>query len=40
MTLGTILPVVVILMLVGANPAWPHSRGWAAHPVAFSDWYL
>ena len=26
MTLGTILIIVLILMLVGAIPAWPHSR--------------
>lgn len=26
MTLGTILLIVVVLMLLGAIPAWPHSR--------------
>ena len=26
MSLGTILLIVLILMLVGAIPAWPHSR--------------
>lgn len=30
--LGTILIIVVILMLVGANPRWPHSRGWGYYP--------
>jgi hypothetical protein len=30
--LGTILLVVLILMLVGAMPAWPHSRGWGYGP--------
>ena len=30
--LGTILIVVVILMLLGALPAWPHSRQWGYYP--------
>lgn len=30
--LGTILLVVVILMLLGAIPTWPHSRGWGYYP--------
>jgi hypothetical protein len=30
--LGTILLVVLILMLIGAIPAWPHSRGWGYGP--------
>ena len=30
--LGTILIVIVILMLVGAMPRWPHSRGWGYYP--------
>jgi len=32
MTLGTILLIVVLLMLVGAFPAWPHSRDWGYMP--------
>jgi hypothetical protein len=32
MSLGTILLIVVVLMLVGAIPAWPHSRGWGYGP--------
>jgi hypothetical protein len=32
MTLGTILLIVLILMLVGAIPTWPHSRGWGYGP--------
>jgi Protein of unknown function (DUF3309) len=28
----TILLVIVILMLVGAVPAWPHSRNWGYYP--------
>jgi Na+/melibiose symporter-like transporter len=33
MSLGTILLIVLILMLVGAIPAWPHSRGWGYGPT-------
>ena len=32
MTLGTILLVVLILMLAGAIPAWPHSKSWGYGP--------
>jgi len=32
MSLGTILLVVLILMLIGAVPGWPHSRGWGYGP--------
>jgi hypothetical protein len=30
--LGTILLVVLILMLIGAIPAWPHSSNWGYGP--------
>lgn len=30
--MGTILLIVLILLLVGAIPAWPHSRGWGYGP--------
>ena len=30
--LATILLVVLILMLVGALPSWPHSRSWGYYP--------
>jgi hypothetical protein len=30
--LGTVLLVVLILMLIGAIPSWPHSRGWGYGP--------
>ena len=30
--LGTILLVILILMLVGALPTWPHSRNWGYYP--------
>jgi hypothetical protein len=32
MTLGTILMVLLVLMLVGAIPAWPHSKNWGYAP--------
>jgi hypothetical protein len=32
MTLGTILLIVLILMLLGALPTWPHSRSWGYYP--------
>jgi hypothetical protein len=32
MTLGTILLIVLILLLIGAIPAWPYSRGWGYGP--------
>jgi hypothetical protein len=28
----TILLVVVVVMLLGAVPTWPHSRGWGYYP--------
>jgi hypothetical protein len=33
MSLGTILLIVLILMLIGAFPSWPHSRGWGYGPT-------
>jgi hypothetical protein len=32
MTLTTILIIVLILILLGAVPAWPYSRGWGYGP--------
>ena len=32
MSLGTILIIILILILLGAFPAWPHSRGWGYGP--------
>lgn len=33
MGLGTILLIVLILLLVGAFPSWPHSQGWGYAPT-------
>ena len=30
--LGTILLVILILLLLGALPAWPYSRSWGYYP--------
>jgi hypothetical protein len=30
--LGTILLIVLILLLIGAFPTWPHSRAWGYAP--------
>jgi Protein of unknown function (DUF3309) len=32
MTIGTILLIVLILMLIGAFPTWPHSSKWGYGP--------
>lgn len=32
MTVGTILLIVLILVLLGVIPTWPHSRGWGYGP--------
>ena len=33
MSLGTILLIVLVLMLIGALPSWPHSRSWGYGPT-------
>lgn len=30
--LETILLVIVLILLIGALPAWPHSRSWGYYP--------
>ena len=30
--LGTVLLVVLVLLLLGALPTWPHSRNWGYYP--------
>jgi hypothetical protein len=32
MSLGTILLIVLILVLLGVLPTWPHSRAWGYYP--------
>jgi len=33
MSLGTLVLILLILMLIGAFPAWPHSRSWGYGPT-------
>lgn len=32
MSMRTLLIIVVILLLIGALPAWPYSTGWGYYP--------
>lgn len=32
MSLGTVLLIILVLMLVGVIPAWPHSKAWGYGP--------
>jgi hypothetical protein len=32
MSVGAILIIILILLLIGAIPAWPYSRSWGAFP--------
>lgn len=32
MTIGTILLIILILLLLGVFPSWPHSRSWGYGP--------
>ena len=33
MSLGTIILIILILILIGAIPIWPYSRGWGYGPT-------
>lgn len=32
MSVGTILVIILILVLIGALPVWPHSTNWGIYP--------
>jgi hypothetical protein len=32
MTTGTLLLIILVLLLIGALPTWPYSRGWGYAP--------
>ncbi len=32
MSVGTILLIVLVLLLLGVIPSWPHSRSWGYGP--------
>lgn len=34
MPLGTILLILIILLVIGALPTWPHSRKWGYYPTS------
>lgn len=34
--MGLILLIIVVLMLLGTIPAWPHSRSWGYGPSGFT----
>ena len=34
MSLGSVLILILILMLIGALPTWPHSRKWGGTPFS------
>jgi len=33
MSLGSILIIIVLFMVIGALPTWPHSRNWGYYPT-------
>ena len=33
MSIGTILLIILVLVLLGVLPTWPHSRGWGYYPT-------
>jgi hypothetical protein len=33
MSIGTILLIVLVLLLIGALPSWPHSKSWGYGPT-------
>jgi hypothetical protein len=32
MSVGAIILIILILLLIGAIPTWPYSRGWGYYP--------
>jgi hypothetical protein len=32
MSIGTIILIILVLVLIGALPTWPHSSGWGYGP--------
>jgi len=38
--MGTILIIILILVLVGALPTWPHSKSWGYYPAVELDWFF
>jgi hypothetical protein len=40
MSLGTILLIILVLMLIGVLPSWPHSRSWGYFPSGILGFIL
>ncbi len=40
MSIGTILLIVLVLLLLGAIPTWPHSRNWGYFPSGILGLFL
>jgi hypothetical protein len=40
MSLGTILLIIIVLLLIGAIPSWPYSRGWGYGPSGLLGFVL
>jgi hypothetical protein len=38
--MGLILLIIVLLLVVGAFPAWPYSTGWGYYPSGGLGWLL
>jgi hypothetical protein len=34
MSIGIILIIILLLMLIGVLPTWPHSRDWGYYPMS------
>ena len=34
MSIGTLVLIILIIMLIGGLPTWPHSRNWGYYPSA------
>ncbi len=32
MSIGTVLLIILVLLLIGAFPSWPHSANWGYYP--------
>ncbi|OIQ94081.1 hypothetical protein GALL_239940 [mine drainage metagenome] len=40
MSLGTLLLIILVLMLIGVLPSWPHSRNWGYFPSGILGFIL
>ena len=40
MSIGFILMIILILLVIGALPAWPHSRSWGYYPSGLVTIFL